>query len=276
MLTPTPASHARLGLERTILLVEDDPSLERTMRAAFEAGSYRVASAGTGADACAFLLANQADVILLDLGLPDSDGLLLISSIQKLTSSPVVICSARHTIVDRVLGLKLGADDFVPKPFDLDELDARVQAVLRRSAKSRGRSAANDELRVGDLVIRKSRAQVSINDQPVHLTPIEFRMLVTLASQPGQIIGRAALIEGVWGYTPDLASGHIVDVHMGRLRLKLRAVDSACAQIVTVRGRGYAIAARSTDPTNDQPDTNVRSIGACRRPAVGASTAARA
>src|SRR5438094_690665 len=188
------------------------------------------------------------DLILLDLMLPDTDGLVLTTALKALTSAPIIICSARTEQVDRVLGLKLGADDFVAKPFDLDELEARIEAVLRRA--SRGREVPTippDQIRVGELLISQSRGTVTLAGQAVHLTPTEYRLLVALASRPDEVLSRETLGNLVWGYQ-DLGTGHLIDVHIGRLRLKLRRASRSAPVIVTVRGKGYTIGSAGSDP----------------------------
>jgi DNA-binding response OmpR family regulator len=178
---------------------------------------------------------------LLDLMLPDTDGLVLTTALKQLTNAPIIICSARQEQVDRVLGLKLGADDFVAKPFDLDELEARIEAVLRRASRVREAPASPpDQIRVDQLLISQSRGTVTLGGQTVHLTPTEYRLLVALASRPDEVLSRETLGQLVWGYQ-DLGTGHLIDVHIGRLRLKLRRVSRAAPVIVTVRGKGYTI-----------------------------------
>jgi len=222
------------------MLVEDDVATERTISRALEISGYRVVVAGTGAEARALLQEVHPDLIILDLMLPDTDGLVLTTSFRTLTDSAILICSARDQQVDRVLGLKLGAADFVAKPFDLDELEARIEAILRRVARSREATSSSDEIIVGDLLIAPARATVRIADRPLHLTPTEYRLLVALASHPESLLTREVLGQIVWGYQ-DLGSGHLIDVHIGRLRMKLRSASADGPTIVTVRGRGYRL-----------------------------------
>jgi DNA-binding response OmpR family regulator len=250
-------------LAATILLVEDDADTARSLTKALEGSGYRVASVETGAEAKSIIEHVRPDLILLDLMLPDTDGLVLTTALKALTKAPIIICSARQEQVDRVLGLKLGADDFVAKPFDLDELEARIEAVLRRAARVREASATPpDQIRVGELLISQSRGTVSLAGQIVRLTPTEYRLLVALASHPDEVLSREALGQLVWGYQ-DLGTGHLIDVHIGRLRLKLRGVSRAAPVIVTVRGKGYTIASEPSTPaapTNGDaslPDSNV-------------------
>jgi DNA-binding response OmpR family regulator len=184
--------------------------------------------------------------------LPDT----LTTSLKAITDAPILILSARQEQVDRVLGLKLGADDFVAKPFDLDELEARIQAVLRRAARSREAttpSQPSDQLRVGELVIAQSRGTVSIGGQAVHLTPTEYRLVVALANRPDEVLSRETLGQIVWGYE-DVGTGHLIDVHIGRLRSKLRQAAHNAPVIITVRGRGYRIVAEAPGGAGDTED----------------------
>jgi DNA-binding response OmpR family regulator len=236
---------------RKILLVEDDPETAQTLCRALESGGYSVTVAETGAQARAMVEPERPDLILLDLMLPDTDGLVLTGALKMLTNAPIIICSARHEQVDRVLSLKLGADDFIAKPFDLDELEARVEAVLRRASRVRDApEVPADQIRVDELVISKSRGTVSLAGQAVHLTPTEYRLLVALASRPREILTREALGQLVWGYQ-DLGTGHLIDVHIGRLRLKLRHASRSGPVILTVRGKGYTIGSESQDTPGD-------------------------
>ena len=230
-----------------ILLIEDDADTARTLTRALESGGYRVTAVDTGSEAKALIEHVHPDLILLDLMLPDTDGLVLTTALKTLTSAPIIICSARTEQVDRVLGLKLGADDFVAKPFDLDELEARIEAVLRRA--SRGQETPtipSDQIRIGEMIIAQARGTVTLGGQPVHLTPTEYRLLVALGTHLDEVLSRETLGQMVWGYQ-DLGTGHLIDVHIGRLRLKLRRASKTAPVIITVRGRGYTISADSAD-----------------------------
>jgi len=238
-----------------ILLVEDDADTARSLTKALEGSGYRVTAVDTGSEAKALIEHIHPDLILLDLMLPDTDGLVLTTALKALTNAPIIICSARQEQVDRVLGLKLGADDFVAKPFDLDELEARIEAVLRRAARAREvPTTPSDQIRVGELLIAQARGSVTLGGQSVHLTPTEYRLLVALATHSEEVLSREMLGQIVWGYQ-DLGTGHLIDVHIGRLRLKLRRASGSAPLIVTVRGRGYTISAESDgvavgDPTH--------------------------
>ena len=234
-------------MAETILLVEDDPDTARSLTKALESSGYHVTAVDTGAEARSIIEHVRPDLILLDLMLPDTDGLVLTTALKTLTNAPIIICSARQEQVDRVLGLKLGADDFVAKPFDLDELEARIEAVLRRASRVRESMATPpDQIKVDELLISQSRGTVTIAGQIVHLTPTEYRLLVALASRPDEVLTREALGQIVWGYQ-DMGTGHLIDVHIGRLRLKLRRASRVAPAIVTVRGKGYTIASSGSE-----------------------------
>ncbi|MDQ6670807.1 MAG: response regulator transcription factor [Chloroflexota bacterium] len=243
-----------------ILLVEDDAETAGSISRALESGGYRVTIAETGSEARSTVEHLHPDLILLDLMLPDTDGLVLTTVLKTLTSAPIIICSARHEQVDRVLGLKLGADDFIAKPFELDELEARIEAVLRRASRVREAPAApTDQIRVDDLLISQSRGTVILAGQSVHLTPTEYRLLIALASRPGAVLSRETLGQVVWGYE-DMGTAHLIDVHIGRLRLKLRRASGSGPLIMTVRGKGYTIGMEPTsEPGDERTDEEPRS-----------------
>jgi DNA-binding response OmpR family regulator len=253
-----------------ILLVEDDADTARALTKALESSGYRVSAVETGAEARAIIEHLRPDLILLDLMLPDTDGLVLTTALKGLTNAPIIVCSGRSEQVDRVLSLKLGADDFVAKPFDMDELEARIEAVLRRAA--RGREAPptpTDQIRVGELVIAQARGTVTLGGHPVHLTPTQYRLLVALASRTDEVLSRETLGQIVWGYQ-DIGTGHLIDVHIGRLRLKLRRASRTAPVIITVRGRGYTLSDDTSETAGGEGDPGdtpgPRSGGSPRNP----------
>src|SRR5438270_9367621 len=175
-----------------ILLVEDDPDTARSLTKALESSGYRVTAVDTGTEARSIIEHVQPDLILLDLMLPDTDGLVLTTALKTLTRAPIIICSARQEQVDRVLGLKLGADDFVAKPFDLDELEARVEAALRRVRARQPAKAPQrrPEMRLGALTVDRRLRRITLGDQALRLSSVEFDLLSTLMSQPNQTVSR--------------------------------------------------------------------------------------
>jgi two-component system response regulator MtrA len=227
------------------MLVEDDHAVAQTLTDALESSGYRIWLAETGADAKTLLEQTRPDLIILDLMLPDMDGLVLCSGLKAIADVPIVICSATPQKRDAILGLKLGADDFIAKPFDIYELEARVEAVLRRTTQTRVNSEAApsppDHIRVGELIIDRSRRRVTLGGEPIQLTPTEYRLVSALASRPDEILSRDDLATLVWGYQ-DASSGRTIDVHIRRLRVKLSQGPVPAPAIVAVRGFGYKMA----------------------------------
>jgi DNA-binding response OmpR family regulator len=230
----------------TILLIEDDPATAHVLAKSLKHAGHAVQSVDSAGAARAAVPEFDPELIILDLMLPDSDGLVLIPRLRALSQAPIIVCTARAQQPDRVLALKLGADDFIAKPFDLEELDARVGAVLRRAQRARGRPSVAEHIRVGQLSIVPARATVTFAGHRLQLTPTEYRLLVILASSPGEVRSRAALAQQVWGYE-DPGTDHLVDVHVGRLRHKLRRVG-ANPLLMTVRGEGYVLTADLSAP----------------------------
>lgn len=231
------------------MLVEDDHAVAQTLTDALEGSGYRVWLAETGADAKTLLEQTRPDLIILDLMLPDVDGLVLCSGLKAIADVPIVICSATPQKRDAILGLKLGADDFIAKPFDIYELEARVEAVLRRTSQTRVSKEASpsppDHIRVGELIIDRSRRRVTLGGEPIQLTPTEYRLVSALASRPDEILSRDDLATIVWGYQ-DASSGRTIDVHIRRLRVKLSQGPVPAPAIVAVRGFGYKMAVEDT------------------------------
>src|SRR5438105_9215433 len=208
----------------SVLVVEDDPAVTRTLVDALALADYRVWHAIDGQDARGQIERARPDLILLDLMLPDVDGLVLCSFLKGLADVPIVICTASARRSDPVLALKLGADDFVRKPFDVEDLLARIEAVLRR-APPRAVGAPpppprQTELRVGELLVEPARRRALLGSEQLTLTPTEFRLLTVLAARAEEILSRDHLAQEVWGYA-DVSNGRTIDVHIRRLRMKL-------------------------------------------------------
>lgn len=229
----------------SILIVEDDPAVARTLMDAFEFADYRVWHAVDGHDARGQIERARPDLILLDLLLPDIDGLVLCSLLKSVADVPIVVCSATSRRGDPVLALKLGADDFVRKPFDMDDLLARVEAVLRRAPPRPTGSLPPPrvtEFRVGELLLEPARRRASLGGEALVLTPTEFRLLTVLAAHAEEILTRDQLAQEVWGYA-DASNSRTIDVHIRRLRVKLAQGAAPGPLIVAVRGMGYRLAA---------------------------------
>jgi DNA-binding response OmpR family regulator len=165
----------------------------------------------------------------------------LCAELKDKQSAPIIICSGTKQEHEAILGLKLGADDFVAKPFSIDELAARIEVVLRRTSVQTITESSHEIDRIGNLTIDKVRYVAAVGDQRLKLTPTEFRLICTLATRPGQVFSRHELVELLWGYN-DVAVSRSLDVHIRRLRGKLEACVLRAPQVVTVRGFGYKIA----------------------------------
>jgi len=181
----------------TIVLVEDDTAVAKTMADALDSSGYHVWHAATGGEARASLSRSKPDLIVLDLMLPDVDGLVLCSGLKQMAPTPIVICSATPQKRDAILGLKLGADDFIAKPFDIYELEARLAAVLRRSRATRAPEPpappSEQQTHVGNLTIDRARRRVLVGAEPLGLTPTEYRLMSTLAERADEVIMRKDL-----------------------------------------------------------------------------------
>jgi len=221
-----------------VLVVEDAPEFTRVVTTVLRNAGHQVRTAGSIAEALDELSISSPDVVILDLGLPDGDGLDLCRMIRERSSAYVLMLTGRDGEVDKLLGFRLGADDYVTKPFSARELAARVEALLRRP---RADVAAEAERVFGDLVVNPSGREVTVAGVAVELTRIEFDLLDTLSSAPKIVFTRQQLLEKVWGpgwYGDD----HVVDVHIANLRKK---IDQAGMKswVRTVRGVGYSMGA---------------------------------
>jgi two-component system phosphate regulon response regulator PhoB len=220
-----------------VLIVEDEPDIRDLLVFHLERDGYQVAKARSGADALRQAQASPPDLVLLDLMLPEMDGLEVCRRLRQnpLTQGiPIVMLTARGDEVDRVLGLEMGADDYVVKPFSLPELMARVRAILRRTNPERIASVLN----VGDIALDRESHRVTRNGRQVHLGPTEFRLLEFLMQSPGRVFSRTQLLDGVWGRNV-YVDERTVDVHIGRLR-KAMMRGTETDPVRTVRGAGYA------------------------------------
>jgi DNA-binding response OmpR family regulator len=226
----------------TIVLVEDDAAIAYMLSDVLESAGYTVRAAVTGAAARALVEEVKPNLIILDLVLPDEDGLVLCSVLKQMSDSPILVCSGTQRRRDEFLSLKLGADDFIAKPFDVYDLLARVEVLLRRAAQHRAGelAPARTPIRIGELFIDPSPHQVSLGGNLVQLTPTEYRLLSVLAARPDQVVPRDTLAKLVWG-DPDTGTSRTIDVHIGRLRMKLAQASRNAPQIVSVRGFGYKI-----------------------------------
>ncbi len=223
-------------MDERVLLVEDDASIRELAAAGLAAAGLRVDTAADGREALERFAAAPPDVVVLDLMLPEVDGYEVCRRIRATSQVPIVMLSARADTVDVVVGLELGADDYVTKPFEVAELVARIRAVLRRSAPGGG----DGVLRVRDLEIDPAAFRVRKGGEEVTLTATELRLLLELARRPDQVFTRELLLELVWNYDY-LGDSRLVDVAVQRLRAKVEDDPHAPALIQTVRGVGYRL-----------------------------------
>ncbi len=227
----------------TVLVVEDETSIASFVAAYLKNAGYAVRTASTAQAALAEIASDLPALIVLDLNLPDGDGVELCRHIRKSSDVPILMLTARDEDVDKIIGLEVGADDYMTKPFNPRELVARVKSVLRRAAPERRRSESA-ELRHGDLVINAGKREVYVGDEEIRLAPKEFDLLWELLDHRGIVLTRDQLLERVWGYT-FAGDTRTVDVHVRQIRRKL----GDASPIVTVWGVGYKVASeRSPAP----------------------------
>jgi DNA-binding response OmpR family regulator len=222
--------------KRSILVVDDDRKIVDLVRLYLEKDGYRVLAAYDGHQALEEARRSRPDLILLDLMLPGVDGLEVCRTLQGESEVPIIMLTARTTDEDKLIGLELGADDYVTKPFNPREMVARVRAVLRRV--DRERDQGPTQISVGDLTIDRRRHEVRVRERLVHLTPTEFRLLEVLAGEPGRAFDRLELLDRVFGH--DFAGyERTVDVHIKNLRKKIEPDPSRPSYVGTVYGVGY-------------------------------------
>ena len=224
-----------------ILLIEDDPAVAHSLRDGLEREGYQVTWKATGAEGVEHARDHHPHLIILDVRLPDGSGFDFCRQIrQSRLRLPILMLTVQGEESDKVLGLEMGADDYVTKPYGLSELLSRIRALLRRAYGEL--SGANaDLLYAGDLAIDQGRGQVWRGNQQLSLTPTELRLLTFLARHPGQVLSRAQIVDAVWGYDADLDSERAVNVHVRRLREKVEIDPSRPALVLTVPGMGYRL-----------------------------------
>jgi two-component system, OmpR family, alkaline phosphatase synthesis response regulator PhoP len=226
-------------MRRRLLLVEDDPTLRQALSFNLTREGYEVATASNGEAALEAARGDRLDLILLDVMLPGMSGTEVLRVLRhEGITTPVIILSAKGDEIDRVVGLKVGADDYIAKPFSRPELLARIEAVLRRQRREPEETEQREQLSFGDVRIDVARRELAVDGEPVHLTTKEFDLLAHLAANPGRIFTRDQLLARIWGYDYD-GDGRTVDVHVSWLRGKLRG-RAGHNFFRTVRGVGYA------------------------------------
>ena len=220
-----------------ILVVDDEPTLLATLRFNMEREGYEVITASDGGEAIALAETVRPDLVLLDLMLPGMHGFEICRALRKHTSIPIVILTARSDEVNRIVGLEVGADDYITKPFSMGELVARLRALLRRAAGPRT-TEAPEHILSGPLTVDLARREAAIHGESLALKPKEFDLLVTLMRNRGQTLTRDQLLQRVWKYQGG-GSSRTVDVHVGRLRKKIERLPDQPFRIITMRGFGY-------------------------------------
>ena len=222
----------------TVLVVDDEPKIVQLARDYLEHAGFAVLTAGDGASALQAAKVRQPDLIVLDLGLPGLDGLEIMRSLRASGTTPIVVLTARDTELDKLLGLELGADDYVTKPFSPRELVARVRAVLRRSERA---TEPRERIEVGELVLDVPRLRTTVAGRPVELTATEFQILATLAREPGRVFTRSQLLDAVHGVAFE-AYERAIDAHVKNIRRKLEPDPARPRYVLTVYGVGYRVA----------------------------------
>ena len=224
-----------------ILLIEDDPGVAQSLQYGLEREGYAVIWKSLGEDGVAYSINHHPHMIILDVRLPDGSGFDFCRQIRQLKlRQPILMLTVRRDEADKVLGLEMGADDYLTKPYSLSELLARVRALLRRSYGELS-DADSDMLYAHDLIIDRGRGQVWRDNQLLNLTPTEFRLLAHLARHPGQALSRSQILDEVWGYNADVESERVVNVHVRRLREKVELDPTHPSLILTVPGVGYRL-----------------------------------
>jgi DNA-binding response OmpR family regulator len=221
-----------------ILVVEDEMQIARNLRDYFEAAGFEVVVVGDGTAALASVRGSRPDLVILDLGLPGLDGLDVARELRRTATTPILMLTARGEESDRVVGLELGADDYLVKPFSPKELVARVRAVLRRTG---GTAAGAEVLRAGDVEVDLPKMRARVGGEPVDLTPTEFHLLATFVREPGRVFTRGQLLDALHGVTVE-SYERAIDAHVKNLRRKIEPEVGRPRYVLTVHGVGYRFA----------------------------------
>jgi DNA-binding response OmpR family regulator len=223
---------------KTVLVVDDEPGIIAIARDYLEHAGFGVITAADGEAALTAIRIRKPDVLVLDLGLPGMDGLDVARAVRRDSTMPIIMLTARDDELDRILGLEIGADDYVVKPFSPRELVARIRAILRRVDRQ---EEPSDRIEVGEMSIDVSRMRVTVGDRTVELTPTEFQLLVALARQPGRIFTRSQLLDSIHGLAFE-SYERAIDAHVKNLRRKLEDDPGRPRYVLTVYGVGYRFA----------------------------------
>jgi DNA-binding response OmpR family regulator len=222
----------------TILLVDDEDAIQKLLTYPLERDGFRVVQARTGDEALSRFSAEPVDLVVLDIMLPRLDGLEVCKRLRAHSSVPIIMLTARDDELDKVLGLELGADDYITKPFSIREFRSRVRALLRRASAPPHQPSAEEVIQLDGLRIDPARRSVELDGAPIHLTYVEFELLRTLAARPGRVFSRQALLEAIRGGS-DYREPRTIDVHVRHLREKLERDARDPKLLLTVRGVGY-------------------------------------
>ena len=227
-----------MAVRGKVLIVEDDRAICSFMRRVLEANGYESIIVGTGREALSMLTSHCPDVVILDLGLPDMDGTDIIRKVRKWSAMPVIVISARTLENEKVLALDLGADDYITKPFGTSELLARIRTAVRHLTRINATNSTSHIFRASGLVIDFDRRRITVHEQEVHLTQVEYKIVSMLANNSGKVITYDALISHVWGpYADD--NNRILRVNMANIRRKLERNPAQPEYIFTEIGIGY-------------------------------------
>src|SRR5947209_15139796 len=226
---------------KTILVVEDEMKIARLVRDYLEHAGFEVVVAGDGEAAIASARGRTPDLVVLDLGLPGRDGIEVTRELRRTSNVPIVMLTARGEEADRIVGLEIGADDYVVKPFSPKELVARVRAVLRRTASATAGAGGSEVLRVSDVEVDIPRMRVRVGGRGVDLTPTEFQLLVTFAREPGRVFTRGQLLDALHGVGFE-SYERAIDAHVKNIRRKIERVPGRPRYLLTVHGVGYRFA----------------------------------
>jgi len=222
-----------------ILVIEDEPPIRKFLRILLQSEGFTVTETDTARTGVGHAIAEPPDAVILDLGLPDEDGLTVIHRLREWSQAPIIVLSARGRESDKVAALDAGADDYLTKPFGAGEFMARLRVALRHAARS-GVSSEKVLFRAGELTVDLGRREVTLNDQPVRLTPTEYRLLLVLVQNAGKVVTHRQLLRDVWG-PESVAENQYLRVYMGQLRRKLEADPTRPRYLKTEAGVGYRL-----------------------------------
>lgn len=232
-------SYKESRMAEKILIVDDERAISETIEYSLSSEGYSVRSCTTGKEALELFAMLIPDLVILDIGLPDQSGFEVCKELRTVSTVPIIFLTARSEEIDRVLGLEIGADDYVVKPFSPRELGARVKAILRRSSRG-GAGIKSRKLKAHPFTVDEPRCKISFYDKPLDLTKYELRILMLLTKWPGRVFSRSEIMDRVWE-SPEMSLERTIDSHIKSLRAKLDDVHAGCEAVVTHRGLGYSL-----------------------------------